>query len=165
MVEVDHSLGALTGSVATSEQVNRGVTDAAVGTVTFIDGAANTQRMADQVNTATSGTGVVQQSTHKDDMIGTFVGGNAAISDPNGPDLSFEKSHSSYTGSLPPASGSAGFQRPSAANPPDVNSLFLQMKQRFKSNLILWSNRSLCLTTLNVEKINPNTKRRTVNAA
>jgi filamentous hemagglutinin len=79
------------------------VTDAAVGTVTFNGGAANTQRMADQVNTATRGTGVVQQATHKDDLIGTLVGGNASTSDPKGPDLSFEKSHSSYTGSLPPA--------------------------------------------------------------
>ncbi len=103
VVEVDHSRGSLTGSVATSEQVNRGVTDAAVGTVTFNGGAANAQRMADQLNTATSGTGVVQQATHKNDTVGTLIGGNTATSDPNGADLSFEKSHSSYTGSLPPA--------------------------------------------------------------
>lgn len=92
MVEVDHSRGALTGSVATSEQVNRGVTNVAVGTVTFNGGAANKQRMADQVNTATSGTGVVQQSTHKDDLIGTLVGGNAST---GGRDASMLDAHTS----------------------------------------------------------------------
>jgi filamentous hemagglutinin len=112
VVEVDHSRGALTGSLATSEQVNRGVTDAAVGTVTINGGAANAQRMADQVNTATSGAGVVQQATHKNDTVGTLIGGNAATSDANGPDLSFEKSHGSYTGSLPPAMSPNGKPSP-----------------------------------------------------
>jgi filamentous hemagglutinin len=98
VVEVDHSRGTLTGSVATSEQVNRGVTDAAIGSVTMNGGAANSQRMADQVNTATSGTGVVQQATHKDDTVGTFVGGNAAT---GGQDASMLDAHTTYTGSLP----------------------------------------------------------------
>ena len=94
VLEVDHSRGSLTGSVATSEQVNRGVTDAAVGTVTFNGGAANAQRMADQVNTATSGTGVVQQSTHKNDTVGTLIGGNAATGGRD--DASVMDAHTTY---------------------------------------------------------------------
>jgi len=93
VLEVDHSRGSMTSSIATSEQVNRGVTDAAVGTVTFNGGAANAQRMADQLNTATSGTGVVQQATHKDDLIGTLVGGNAAT---GGQDASVKDAHTTY---------------------------------------------------------------------
>lgn len=98
VIEVDQSRGSLTGNIATSEQVNQGVTNAAIGSVTFNGAAANAQRMADQVNTATSGTGTVQQATHKDDTVGTFVGGNAPT---GGRDASFMDAHTTYTGSVP----------------------------------------------------------------
>ncbi len=96
-----NSRGSLTDSIATSEQVNQGVQNAAIGTITFNGAAANAQRMANQVNIATSGTGVVQQATHKDDLISTVIGGNTAT---GGVDASFVDAHTSYTGSLQPKS-------------------------------------------------------------
>ncbi len=54
---------------------------------------ANAQRMANQVNIATSGTGVVQQATHKDDLISTVIGGNTAT---GGVDASFVDAHTTY---------------------------------------------------------------------
>jgi filamentous hemagglutinin len=93
VVEVDHSRGALTSSNATAEQINQGVTNAAIGGVTFNGGAANAQRMADRINTVTSGTGVLQQATHKDDTVGTFVGGNAPT---GGQDASMGAAHTNY---------------------------------------------------------------------
>jgi filamentous hemagglutinin len=93
VVEVDHSRGSLTSANATAEQVNQGVTNAAIGGVTFNGAAANAQRMADQVNTATGGAGVVQQATHKDDTVGTFVGGNAPT---GGQDASMGAAHTNY---------------------------------------------------------------------
>jgi filamentous hemagglutinin len=104
VIEVDHSRGTLTSAIGTAEQVNRGVTDAAIGSVTFNGGAANAQRMADNVDAATGGRVsadevTVRQSTHQNDLVGTVVGGNPTT---GGQDTTLLKSHSSYTGSLPP---------------------------------------------------------------
>jgi filamentous hemagglutinin len=98
VVEVDHSRGSLTSSIATTEQVNQGETNAAIGTVTFNGAAANAQRMADQVNTVTSGTGTVQQATHKDDAIGTAIGGNFQT---GGQDASMLDAHTTYGPNIP----------------------------------------------------------------
>ena len=93
VVEVDHSRGSLTSSNATAEQINQGVTNAAIGGVTFNGAAANAQRMADRIDTVTNGTGVVQQATHKDDTVGTFVGGNAPT---GGQDATMGAAHTNY---------------------------------------------------------------------
>jgi filamentous hemagglutinin len=104
VIEVDHSRGTLTSAIGTAEQVNRGVTDAAIGSVTFNGGAANAQRMADNVDAATggrvsAGEVTVQQSTHQNDLVGNVIGGNAPT---GGNQIPFLDSHRSYTGSLPP---------------------------------------------------------------
>lgn len=93
VVEVDHSRGSLTSSNATAEQVNRGTTNAAIDSVTFNGAAANAQRMADRVNTATGGTATVQQATHKNDKIGTVIGGNTPT---GGRDASTGAAHTNY---------------------------------------------------------------------
>lgn len=98
VIEVSHSRGTLTSSIATAQQLNDGVNDAAIGSVTFNGAAANAQRMADRVDQVTGGQGVVLQSTHKDDFVGTFFGWNTPT---GGLDSSFPNSHGAYTGGLP----------------------------------------------------------------
>jgi filamentous hemagglutinin len=98
VVEVDHSRGSLTGSNATAEQINQGVRNAPIDNVTFNGAAANAQRMADRVNTVTGGTGTVQQATHKDDKIGTVIGGNAPT---GGRDASVGNAHTNYGPGVP----------------------------------------------------------------
>src|SRR5690606_4847813 len=98
VVEVAHSRGTLTSSIATAQQLNNGVNDAAIGSVTFNGAAANAQRMADRVGQVTGGHGVVLQSTHKDDFVGTLIGGNPPT---GGVDSGFGKAHSNYTANLP----------------------------------------------------------------
>jgi filamentous hemagglutinin len=93
VMEVDHSRGSLTSSNATAEQINQGKTNVTIDTVTFNGAAANAQRMADRVNTVTGGAGTVQQATHKDDKIGTFIGGNAQT---GGRDASTGAAHTNY---------------------------------------------------------------------
>jgi filamentous hemagglutinin len=93
VVEVNHSRGSLTSSNATAEQINQGIRNAPIESVTFNGAAANAQRMADRVETVTGGTGTVQQSTHKDDLIGTVIGGNAPT---GGRDASVGAAHTNY---------------------------------------------------------------------
>jgi filamentous hemagglutinin len=93
VMEVDHSRGSLTSSNATAEQINQGKTNVTIDTVTFNGAAANAHRMADRVNTVTGGAGTVQQATHKDDKIGTFIGGNAKT---GGRDASTGAAHTNY---------------------------------------------------------------------
>lgn len=102
IVEVDHSRGSMTGSIATQNQVQNGNTQLPLSTVTFNGGAANAERMADAVQQATSRNatqGQVWESTHKDDFVGTFFGGNVVT---GGNTVDFLKAHSSYTTDLPP---------------------------------------------------------------
>ncbi|TQK06365.1 MULTISPECIES: hemagglutinin repeat-containing protein [unclassified Herbaspirillum] len=99
VIEVDHSRGSLTSSNALAEQLNRGGVDVAIGSVTFNGAAANAERMANLVDQATGGQGVVYQSTHKNDPVGTMIGGNEAT---GGNTTSFPDSHGAYTGYLPP---------------------------------------------------------------
>jgi filamentous hemagglutinin len=101
VVEVDHSRGSLTSSNATAEQINQGVRNAPIESVTFNGAAANAQRMSDRVDTVTGGAGTVQQSTHQDDKIGTAIGGNTPT---GGSDAGLIPAHTTYTGSLPPVS-------------------------------------------------------------
>jgi hypothetical protein len=54
--------------------------------------------MADRVNTVTGGTGTVQQATHKDDKIGTVIGGNAPT---GGRDASVGNAHTNYGPGVP----------------------------------------------------------------
>jgi filamentous hemagglutinin len=93
VVEVNHSRGSLTSSNATAEQINQGERNAPIDSVTFNGAAANAQRMSDRVDTVTGGTGTVQQSTHKDDKIGTVIGGNAPT---GGRDASVGDAHTNY---------------------------------------------------------------------
>ncbi|MCW5299321.1 filamentous hemagglutinin N-terminal domain-containing protein [Herbaspirillum lusitanum] len=116
VIEVDHSRGSLTSSNAVAEQLNRGTTDVAIGSVTFNGAAANADRMADRVNQATSGRGVVYQSTHKNDPVGTMIGGNAPT---GGNTSSFPDSHGAYTGYLPPERNDSG-DRNRSRNETDV---------------------------------------------
>jgi filamentous hemagglutinin len=114
VIEVNHSRGTLTSAIGTAEQVNRGVTDAAIGSATIKRHAANAQRMADNVDAATggrvsAGEVTVQQSTHQNDLVGTVVGGNPTT---GGQDTTLLKSHSSYTGSLPPVLSADGKDNP-----------------------------------------------------
>jgi filamentous hemagglutinin len=99
VIEVDHSRGSLTSSIATVEQIKRGTTQAVIGSVTFNGGAANAQRMADRVDTVTGGTGQIFEATHPNDWVGNTIGGNAT--QPGNP-VSFGDAHSLYTGFLPP---------------------------------------------------------------
>lgn len=98
VIEADHSRGTLTSSIATSEQVNQGVTNAAVGSVTFNGAAANAERAAQVLNQATSGQGTLQQATHKNDLVGTVVGGNPET---GGQPIGLLEAHGGYTGYLP----------------------------------------------------------------
>ncbi|MNJ58108.1 hypothetical protein D3C77_537280 [compost metagenome] len=98
VIEVSHSRGTLTSSIATAQQLNDGVNDAAIGSVTFNGAAANAQRMADRVDQVTGGQGVVLQSTHKDDLVGASIGGNTPT---GGLDSGFIAAHGAYTESLP----------------------------------------------------------------
>jgi filamentous hemagglutinin len=93
VVEVNHSRGSLTSSNATAEQINQGTRNAPIESVTFNGAAANAQRMADRVDTVTGGTGTVLHSTHKDDKIGTVIGGNAPT---GGRDASVGAAHTNY---------------------------------------------------------------------
>jgi len=65
----------------------------AVGTVTMFGSPVNAQGTANTVNTITSGQGTVQQSTHRDDAVGTFIGGNTPT---GGLPSSFGDAHSTY---------------------------------------------------------------------
>jgi len=95
---VSHSAG----NFGVAEMLRRldesGAKEAAVGIVTMFGSPVNAQGTANTVNTITSGQGAVQQSTHKDDWVGTVFGGNAPT---GGQDTTFSNSHGSYTGSLP----------------------------------------------------------------
>ncbi|NDV12984.1 hypothetical protein [Crenobacter caeni] len=77
VVEVDHSRGSLTSANATKTQVLRGDLTVPLGSVTFNGAAANAERMADIVRSATAGTGLVFQSTHISDPVGAWIGGNS----------------------------------------------------------------------------------------
>lgn len=74
--EIDHSRGTLTSTIATRLQVASGETNTPIRSVLFNGAAANAERMWDRINTVTAGRGLVMQSTHRDDLIGTFFGGN-----------------------------------------------------------------------------------------
>ena len=78
--EIGHSRGSLTSSIATRLQEAAGVTNTPVNSVLFNGAAANAERMWDRFDTVTAGRGLVMQSTHRDDLIGTIFGGN----DPTG---------------------------------------------------------------------------------
>ncbi len=95
---VSHSAG----NFGVAEMLRRldetGVKDAAIGTITMFGSPVNAQGTANVVNTITSGQGTVQQSTHKDDFVGTVAGGNPAT---GGIDAPFKDAHSAYTGDLP----------------------------------------------------------------
>ena len=81
------------------KQRNDGQTDVPLGAVQFNGAAASAQNMSNMVNQITSGQGVVKQSTHIDDWVGTSIGDNVPTGGLEGVGIS---SHSSYTGSLPP---------------------------------------------------------------
>ncbi|WP_346309120.1 hypothetical protein, partial [Limnohabitans sp.] len=98
VVEVNHSRGSLTSSNATAEQINQGERNTPIDSVTFNGAAANAQRMSDRVDAVTGGKGAVQQSTHKDDKIGTFIGGNAPT---GGRDASIGAAHTNYGPGVP----------------------------------------------------------------
>lgn len=100
IISVNHSRGALTKSNATGTMLANGIEDGAIGLVIFNGAAANAQRMADRVNTVTSGKGAVMQSTHVDDWVGTLIGGNQASGGINGLGIA---SHSSYGPNAPPS--------------------------------------------------------------
>jgi filamentous hemagglutinin len=99
IIEVDHSRGSLTSSIATQEQVNAGQTAVALNTIIFNGAAANAERMANAVDQVTGGKGQVMEATHKDDLVGAVVGGNGPV---GGTDTTFLKAHTSYTKDLPP---------------------------------------------------------------
>ena len=90
---VAHSRGSLTTSNATHAQLTAGSTDVPLAHVQFHGAAANAQRMADRVAQATGGSGSVWQATHKDDLVSTLIGGNAAT---GGRDAGFLKAHGTY---------------------------------------------------------------------
>jgi hypothetical protein len=95
---VSHSAG----NFGVAEMLRRldetGTKDAAIGTVTMFGSPVNVQGTANTVNTITSGQGTVQQSTHRDDAVGTFVGGNTPT---GGPSTNLLEAHGVYTGYLP----------------------------------------------------------------
>ena len=90
---VDHSRGSLADSNSVQAQINAGQTDLPIGSVTFNGAAANADRMAERVNNATSGMGLVRQSTHKDDLVGGVIGGNAPT---GGLSSGFADAHTTY---------------------------------------------------------------------
>lgn len=69
--------------------------------------AGNAQNVQNNLNQITQGQGQgqVYQSTHKDDFVGTLVGGNSAT---GGIDVPFKDAHSAYTGDLPPVLNADG---------------------------------------------------------
>lgn len=70
-----------------------GETNTPVHSVVFNGAAANAERVWDRVNTVTAGRGLVMQPTHRDDLIGTFFGGN----EPTGGEPSnLRDTHGSY---------------------------------------------------------------------
>jgi filamentous hemagglutinin len=96
IVEVDHSRGSLTSSIATQEQIKAGQANVPLGSVTFNGAAANAQRMADRADIAISGQGkeIVRQATHPSDPIGIVIGGNEPQS---GLSVPFLTAHGSYS--------------------------------------------------------------------
>jgi filamentous hemagglutinin len=100
MDSVNHSRGGLTFANAVGDLNQQGVTDAPIGSVQFNGSAANAQRTANIVDTVSGGQGTVSYSTHATDLVPRIVGGNPATG--GNPNFSFPKSHSSYTGYLPP---------------------------------------------------------------
>jgi filamentous hemagglutinin len=91
--EIGHSRGSLTSSIATRLQEAAGVTNTPVNSVLFNGAAANAERMRDRVDRVTAGRGLVMQSTHRDDLIGTFFGGNKPT---GGKPSNLRDAHGSY---------------------------------------------------------------------
>lgn len=106
---INHSRGSLTMNNALAQQVNADDTQAAWGTVLYNGAAANAERAANYVQEATSGQGVVMESTHQDDLIGIVFGQNEVT---GGQDMPVIDAHSSYTGSLPPLLNANGEKNP-----------------------------------------------------
>ncbi|WHZ11507.1 MAG: Putative large exoprotein involved in heme utilization or adhesion of ShlA/HecA/FhaA family [Burkholderiaceae bacterium] len=99
VVEVDHSRGSLTGMNALQAQANAGQSDVPLSSVTFNGAAANAQAMANLCATASGGGCTVQQSTHQDDPVGTWIGGNPATGGAAG--TSMLDAHTNYSGQVP----------------------------------------------------------------
>lgn len=99
VVEVDHSRGSLTGMNATQSQVNSGQTNVPLDLVTFNGAAASAQGMADLCYTVSDGGCTVQQSTHVNDLVGTWIGGNPGTG--GIADASWGAAHTNYSGQLP----------------------------------------------------------------
>lgn len=77
-----------------------------VSGIFFNGGAASAQNMANYLNTATGGKGVVQEPTHQNDFVGKWIGGNAVTG--GLPDIGGVASHGSYTGYEPLENTSIG---------------------------------------------------------
>lgn len=93
ITSVNHSRGSLTQANAVGTMLSNGQYDVAIGFVIFHGAAANAERMANKINSATNGSGVVMQSTHVDDWVGTMIGGNNPTGGVSGIGI---KSHSTY---------------------------------------------------------------------
>jgi filamentous hemagglutinin len=72
-----HSRGCITTGNAASQMRADGVTNAPIVNVQLNGSAGNAQIIQSNIDQLTSGKGEVHQSTHRDDFVGTVIGGNA----------------------------------------------------------------------------------------
>jgi filamentous hemagglutinin len=94
--ETDHSRGSLTSIITSQIQDENGDKNVPLGSVLFNGAAANAQKMSSYVNAITSGKGQVFESTHANDLVGHWIGGNTITSQGAGSNISFGEAHSSY---------------------------------------------------------------------
>ena len=100
MISIDqenHSRGTVTSSNALTAHWQQGNTNVPINSITYNGGAANAQNAADTLNKVTTNTTTLNtklyQSTHKDDLVGTLIGGNTPT---GGFSTDFGNAHSAY---------------------------------------------------------------------
>ncbi|SDR04137.1 hemagglutinin repeat-containing protein [Pseudoxanthomonas sp. CF125] len=103
---VNHSRGGMTMTNALGDLNRQGITGMPIGSVRYNGAAGNAQEADSLVSKVGNGWGEVSQSTHPTDLVARWIGRNPATAEKN--DGSFPKSHSSYTGYLPPLIGVDG---------------------------------------------------------
>lgn len=98
---VNHSRGTLTYSNAILQMggLINPATNLPIGQIQLNGSAANAQNMANYVNTAARGQGVVMQSTHTSDPVGRLIGANDPTGGVSGSGLA---SHSMYGPNVSP---------------------------------------------------------------
>ena len=93
IVEVDHSRGNITSFNATQAQLQRGETDVPLSVMQMNGSPVNAWAAQQVLDVATGLNAKVFQSTHQNDLVSTFFGGNPAT---GGLISSFMESHTNY---------------------------------------------------------------------